>query len=242
MGPGTGATTRQSLVLLPGLLCDARLWQAQVEALGAQADIWIADLTRDASMADMARRVLQEAPFKEFSLAALSMGGYASLEIMRQAPQRVRRLALLDTQARPDTAEARERRLALIELANKGRFLGVTDRLLPLLMHASRLGDARLTDLVKDMARAVGQEAFLRQQTAIMDRIDSRPSLGAIACPTLVLCGEQDMLTPLDRHEEIAAAIPGATLCVLPGCGHLAPLERPVEVNRALSAWLAGAA
>lgn len=228
----------QPLVLLPGLLCDERLWQAQVEALQGLAQTWVADLTRDGSMATMARRVLEEAPFERFSLAALSMGGYVAMEIMRVAPERVQRLALLDTQARADTAEARERRLALLELANRGRFLGVTDRLLPLLMHAARLGDARLTTLVKDMARAVGAEAFLRQQTAIMERIDSRPFLPAIACPTLVLCGEQDMLTPVDRHEEIAAAVPGATLVVIPGCGHLAPIERPQEVSRALSAWL----
>ena len=228
----------QPLVLLPGLLCDERLWQPQVEALQGLAQTWVADLTRDGSMADMARRVLDEAPFERFSLAALSMGGYVEMEIMRVAPERVQRLALLDTQARADTAEARERRMALLELANRGRFLGVTDRLLPLLMHAARLGDTRLTTLVKEMASAVGAEAFLRQQTAIMERIDSRPFLPAITCPTLVLCGDQDMLTPVDRHEEIAAAIPGATLAVIPGCGHLAPIERPQEVSRALSAWL----
>ncbi|MBK8065390.1 MAG: alpha/beta fold hydrolase [Betaproteobacteria bacterium] len=233
-------SVKQPLVLLPGLLCDARLWEPQREALEQHADLWIADLTRDADMPGMARRVLAEAPFERFALGALSMGGYAALEIMRQAPQRVTRLALLDTQARADTDEARERRLALIELADKGRFLGVTDRLLPVLLHTSRLGDARLTDLVKDMARSVGPDAFLRQQTAIMNRVDSRPALAAIACPTLVLCGEQDMLTPLDRHQELATGIPGARLVVVPACGHLATLERPQEVNRALLAWLNG--
>jgi len=234
IGPATAG-----LVLLPGLLCDARLWQPQVDALGDRAPAWVADLTRDDSMAAMAERVLSEAPFERFALAALSMGGYVALEIMRRAPQRVERLALMDTQARADTEEARARRLALMELASKGRFLGVTDRLMPLLMHASRLADERLTGLVKDMANSVGPEAFLRQQKAIMDRVDSQPGLAEIRCPTLVLCGEQDMLTPLERHVELAEAIAGSTLVSLPACGHLSTLERPVEVSRALSGWLA---
>ena len=233
-------SARSRVVFLPGLLCDAQLWQPQIEGLAAHIEPCVADLTRDDSMARMAARVLAEAPFPKFALAALSMGGYVALELMRRSPERVERLALLNTQARPDTPEATERRLALIGLAEKGRFQSVTERLLPLLLHASRLGDRQLVETVKSMARNVGKDAFLRQQKAIMGRADSRDSLWKIRCPTLVLCGEHDLLTPRDRHEEIAASIRGARLVAIAGCGHLATLEKPAEVNQALLAWLQG--
>lgn len=226
------------VVFLPGLLCDAQLWQPQVEGLAARIEPWVADLTRDDTMAGMARRVLAEAPFEKFALAGLSMGGYVAQEMMRQAPGRVERLALLDTQARGDTPEARERRLALIELAHQGRFPTVIERLLPLELHAPHLGDARLVGVIKSMARNVGQEGYLRQQNAIMHRTDSRELLKQVGCPTLVLCGEHDQLTPRDRHDEMAALIKGATLVVLPECGHMSTLEKPLETNRALQAWL----
>ncbi|MGE0876296.1 MAG: alpha/beta fold hydrolase [Burkholderiales bacterium] len=229
---------KKPVVFFPGLLCDARMWAPQIEALSATIDPWVADFTRDDSIAGMASRALAECPFPTFSLAGLSMGGYVSMEAMRQAPDRVERLALLDTQARSDTTEAKERRLALMALANRGEFVGVSDRLMPLFLHPARLNDERLTGLCKDMAQAVGKDAFLRQQTAIMARIDSRPSLAAIRCPTLVLCGDSDLLTPLDRHEEIAQSIPGAKLVVIPGCGHMATIEAPEAVNRALDTWL----
>jgi pimeloyl-ACP methyl ester carboxylesterase len=233
-----GDRVKTPVVFLPGLLCDAQLWQPQVVGLGPSIEPWVADLMRDDTIAGMAKRTLAEAPFPKFALAGLSMGGYVAQEIMRQAPERVERLALLDTQARPEAPEARERRLALMALAEKGEFMGVTDRLMPLLVHGSRLADSPLVELIKDMAKNIGLDAFLRQQRAIMDRPDSRESLWKIRCPTLVLCGESDMLTPKDRHEEIAAAIRGSTLVVLPGCGHMSTLEKPLEVNRALSAWL----
>jgi len=226
------------VVFFPGLLCDAQLWQPQVVGLAPGISPWVADFTRDDSITGMAKRALAEAPFSKFALAGLSMGGYVALEVMRQAPERVERLALLDTQALPESAEARERRLALIALAEQGKFMTVAERLLPLQLPASRLRDAPLVDLIKDMAKNIGKDAFLRQQKAIMERPDSRDSLWRIRCPTLVLCGEEDQLTPRKRHEEIAAAIGGSKLAVLPGCGHMSPLEKPLEVNRALSAWL----
>jgi pimeloyl-ACP methyl ester carboxylesterase len=166
------------------------------------------------------------------------MGGYVALEIVRQAPERVARLALLDTQARADTAEITARRRGLIELAHKGEFKGVTPRLLPALLHPDRLQDDGLTATVTAMAEAVGQQAFLRQQQALMTRADLRPLLGKIGCPTLVLCGRQDALTPLPLSLEMAAAIPDATLVVLPRCGHLSTLERPDAVTAQLRAWL----
>jgi pimeloyl-ACP methyl ester carboxylesterase len=228
---------RTFLLLLPGLLCDAALWAPQRTALADLAETAVADLTRHDSVAGMAGAALADAPDR-FALAALSMGGYVALEIMRQAPERVTHLALLDTSARPDSAEASRRRRALIALSRTGRFKGVTPRLLPMLVHPDRLDDAPLTDVVMAMAERVGQVAFIRQQTAIMGRPDSRPGLPAIACPTLVLCGRDDALTPPALSEEMAAAIPAATLELIDSCGHLSTLERPETVNRALRRWL----
>jgi pimeloyl-ACP methyl ester carboxylesterase len=230
---------RPCVVFIPGLLCDARLWRAQVQALAGAADCWIADATRSESMAELARDLLADSPFERFALAGLSMGGYVALEVMRQAPGRVARLALLDTSARADTPEQSQKRRDFIALAGRGRFLGVTDALLPLLIHPSRLRDVELVAVVKAMAKDIGKDAFVRQERAIMSRADSRPLLPRIACSTLVLCGRQDALTPLERHEEIAAAVPGARLEVVDDCGHLSTLERPDAVNAALERWLA---
>jgi pimeloyl-ACP methyl ester carboxylesterase len=231
-------TERTPLILLPGLLLDATLWQPQVAALGDIADMSVGDLTKDDSMAAMARSVLAAAP-PRFALAGLSMGGYAAFEIMRQAPERVMRLALLDTSARPDTPEQTKDRRALINMCQQGQFKGVTPRLLPRWIHPSRLNDKALTETVMIMTARVGRDAFVRQQTAIMGRPDSRPGLSRITCPTLVLCGHEDQATPVEVHREMAADIPNARLVVVPECGHLSPLERPEAVNAAMRAWLA---
>lgn len=225
------------LVLLPGLLCDAALWRGQVDGLADVAECSVADLTRDDSLAAMARRVLQAAPPK-FALAGLSMGGYCAFEMMRQAPQRVTRLALLDTSARADTPEQISRRRGLIELAEKGEFKGVTPRLLPLFIHPDRLNDKALTGAVTAMAERVGRDAFLRQQKAIIGRVDSRASLANIKCPTLVLCGREDQLTPLALHEEMVPLIAGVRLDVIDHCGHLSTMERPEAVTAELRQWL----
>jgi pimeloyl-ACP methyl ester carboxylesterase len=238
MPPIQAYAPRQPLVLIPGLLCDALLWANQIEALGASADCWVADHSRSNTVAAIAQDVLQNCPFERFSLAGLSMGGYIALEIQRLAPQRVQRLALLDTNARPDSPEQTERRNAFIELAERGRFVGITDALLPLLLHRSLQNHPGLVAIIKSMARNTGRENFVRQEQAIISRRDSRPWLGAIDCPTLVLCGAQDLLTPPALHEEIAAAIPGARLHVVSDCGHLSALERPEEVTAALEHWL----
>jgi pimeloyl-ACP methyl ester carboxylesterase len=228
------------LVLVPGLLCDAQLWRPQVENLADIADIWIADHTRSDTMAGVARDVLADVParFERFALAGLSMGGYIALEILRQAPQRVDRLALLDTAANGEQAAQTQTRLAFIALAVSGSFPEVTETLLPLLLHPSRHGEKTLAGVVRSMAANVGKEAFVRQQHAIMSRADSLPLLASITCPTLVLCGRQDALTPLARHEEIAAGIKGSHLEVIEDCGHLSTLEKPAEVNAALRRWL----
>lgn len=226
-----------ALLLLPGLLCDARLWRDQVAALGAGVRCVVADLGQDDSLRAMAARAIAAVGAPRFALCGLSMGGYVALEVMRQAPDRVTRLALLDTSARPDTPEQARRRHGLIALAGTGRFRGVTPRLLPLLLHPRHV-EGPLAAEVAAMAERVGREAFLRQQAAILGRPDSRPDLPGIAVPTLVAAGEADALTPPCLAREMAAAIPGARLALLPGCGHLPPMEDPSATTALLRAWL----
>ena len=234
-----GDDAKIPLVFVPGLLCDDRLWRHQVEHLADLADPRIADVTKGACMPEMARAVLEAAP-ERFALAGLSMGGYVVLEIMRSAPERVARLALLDTSARADTPEQTATRRELIELAREGRFGEVPHRLLPNILHPDRLDDERLTSTVFAMAEAVGPEAFVRQEEAIIGRPDSREDLPAIPCPTLVICGREDALTPMHLHEEMAHLIPDSRLRVIERCGHLSALERPEGVTTALREWLKG--
>ncbi len=229
------------LVLVPGLLCDHALWEPQIAALSDICVPWVVDLTRDDSIATMAARVLAEAPAQRFALAGLSMGGYVAMEIMRLAPQRVTQLALLDTRATLDTSEETARRHELMRLAQTERgFTPITTRMLPLLVHPARVNDEPLVRVIRDMAERIGAEAYVRHQQAIISRPDFRPDLQRIGCPTLVLCGREDALTPLERHEEIVRQIPTARLVVIERCGHLSTLERPHEVNVALRDWLVG--
>lgn len=229
-----------ALVLLPGLLNDAALWSHQIDGLSDLLDdVQVPDLSRHESMADIAAAVLAEAPGR-FALAGLSMGGYVALEIMRQAPERVERLALLDTSARADSEEQRRRRTGLIQLADMGKFKGVTPRLLPLLVHPSRLEDVTVTRPIFEMAARIGRDGFIRQQKAILSRADSVGLLGRIVVPTLVACGRQDQLTPIELSQEMATAIPGAVLEIVEECGHLPALERPEQTTGLLRRWLGG--
>jgi len=224
-------------VLIPGLLCSPRLYAEQIPALWRFGPVVVVDHTRDDSMSGIARRLLEQAP-PRFALVGLSMGGYVAFEVQRQAPDRVAKLALLDTSARPDLPEQSEQRQRQIELARGGRFGQIAGMLFPRLVAASRHGDKVLEAIVQAMAEETGAEAFVRQQTAIMLRVDSRPGLAAIGCPTLVVVGAEDALTPPDRAAEIAAGIPRARQVVVPGCGHLSTLEQPQAVNRALTEFL----
>jgi pimeloyl-ACP methyl ester carboxylesterase len=226
------------IVLVPGLLLTARLYTEQIPELWRTGPVTVAVHTRDDSITGIARRILASAP-PRFALAGLSMGGYIAFEIMRQAPARVASLVLLDTSARPDVPEQAEQRRAQIELARRGRLAEVVEVLFPRLVHASRRDDELLRRIVRVMAEEVGPEAFVRQQTAIMGRGDSRPGLAAIRCPTLVVVGDGDQLTPPERAAEIANGIHGARLVTIPGSGHLSPLEQPRAVSQALTKFLA---
>lgn len=227
---------RTPLVFLPGLLCDARLWRDQAEALSDVAAPVIADLTQDDSIAAMAQRTLAAAP-ERFALAGLSMGGYVAFEILRQAPHRVTRLALFDTNAHPDEPERIAQRKAGIASLKIGRFAGVTTRLLPQLVHAAHVAGPIGAEL-KAMAARVGSEAFLRQQQAILERPDSRPILRQIAVPTLVAVGDGDVLTPVADALAIHWDIAGSRFYLFRNCGHLPALEAPIETSRVLRQWL----
>lgn len=223
------------LVLLPGLICDERLWRDVMAGLPVRS--MVADLTQDDSIAAMAARTLAAAPAR-FALGGLSMGGYVALEIMRQAPERVTHLALFDTTARADTEERRETRRKGIEMIGQGKFVGVSRGLLGQLVAPHHLGTP-LAEEVQAMSERVGGEVYIRQQQAIMGRIDSRPTLAQIKAPTLVGVGALDKMTPPDLAEEMAGAIPGAQLVVFPDAAHLPTMEDPQAVVAAMWAWLA---
>lgn len=227
----------ETLVLIPGLACTARLFEPQIAALSAGRTIVVADHTQDDSIAAIAARLLREAPGR-FDLAGLSMGGYIAMEVMRQAPERVERLALLDTSARPDTTEASQDRKRLIALAEAGRFEEIHSALWPRLVHPDHRDDQALQDIMLGMMRATGAEAYIRQQRAIMARADSRPLLPGTEIPTLVLVGESDAITPPEIAREMAEMIEWASLVVVPEAGHMSTLEQPERVTQALQLWL----
>lgn len=231
-------STRQPLVLVPGLLLTSDMWREQIARLSDVAHCLVptGQLQLD-DMRDMARAVLAEAP-ERFALCGLSMGGYISQEIMRQAPERVTRLALLDTSSRPDSPEQTQRRRSFLELTKLGKFRGITPQLLPFLVHEKNLTNKSLVDRLIQMADEIGPDGFIKQQTAIMGRPDSRPMLPGIHVPTLILCGEADALTPPELHHEMAGLIPNARLEIVRDAGHMAPMERAGKVATLLKAWL----
>lgn len=225
------------LVLLPGLVNDSRVWQHQVAGLADIAQVSVGDLTKGHTIAEMASDILACAPPGPFALAGLSMGGYVALEIMREAPERILALALLDTSARPDSLIALDMRSEAIEQA-EGNYQAVIEGLMPKQLHPLHMEDAELVSMITDMAMSLGNKIFIRQQRAIAERIDSIPSLALIKCPTLVLCGRDDAITPIGLHQEMVAAIEGAGLIIVSDCGHLSALEQPLRINEALTQWL----
>lgn len=227
-----------SILLIPGLLCSEEIFAPQLPALWPQGPVTIASTLAGDTIPDMAARILADAP-PRFALVGVSMGGYIALEILRQAQERVVKLALVCTSARPDTPEqtaARRKMLAQAAAVGFERFLALGA---DALTHPDRKGDPALNAASIRMGRAVGLEGFVRQTEAVIARADSRPLLAGIQVPTTVIVGDMDPLTPLTLSEEMAAAIPGATLVVAPECGHVITLERPEVVNGALVEWLA---
>jgi pimeloyl-ACP methyl ester carboxylesterase len=228
---------RSTLVLLPGLLNTRRLFEHQIAALGDLVDVVVPELYRHDSLAAMAEAALAAAP-ATFALGGFSMGGYVAFEILRRAPHRVERLALIDTQATPDAPETTARRRGFIEQTRIGRFHGVQPSLLPTLIHPARLKDTTIVQPILDMAQEVGADGFVREQKAIMARPDSRPLLADIDVPTVVIVGRQDQATPLLRAQEMATDIANARLVVIEECGHMSPLEKPDDLTNALRRWL----
>lgn len=229
---------KEPLVLVPGLSCNAALYAPQWPALADGRPILVADHSRDDTLSAIARRLLAAAPAR-FALCGLSMGGYVAFEVLRQAPERVTRLALLDTSAKPATADTNAPREQMIALAEKGAFDNVTTLLWQRLVAPARLTDEPLRLLVRRMADDIGADGFARQQRAIMGRPDSRPSLAESSCPVLVLVGEQDEITPVAEAREMAG-LAGARgrLAVIPRSGHLSTLEEPEAVTAELLRWL----
>jgi pimeloyl-ACP methyl ester carboxylesterase len=225
------------IVLVPGLTCTARLYSPQIEALWLLGPVTVADHRRDADIETLAARILSSAP-PRFALAGLSFGGYIAFEMMRQAPGRIAKLALLDTSARADTPEQTASRKTWIAMAQTGRYGEIPDLSIPRYLHRDHQNDAAMTGLVRQMIEETGPDAFVRQLQAIMSRPDSRPLLASIRCPTLVLVGDGDIATPPELHREIAAGIAGARLVIVPHCGHLSTIEQPDAVNAALCEWL----
>jgi pimeloyl-ACP methyl ester carboxylesterase len=224
------------IVLIPGLLCSARLYLSQIPELRKLGAVTVADHTRADSFPEIARGILSEAP-ERFRLAGFSMGGYLAFEIARQAPGCIAKLALIDTSARADTPEATERRKRLMQIAQRDGLRAVNDVLFPLLVHETRKQDQELRALIDTMAEEVGVAAFLRQQTALIARPDSRADLPSINYPTLVIVGEADQVTPVNLAQEMADLIPDARLEVIANSGHLSPLEQPEEMTKLLVDW-----
>ena len=226
-----------ALLMLPGLLLDRGLFEAQIRALEGEAAVTVPRLDTHDEVGALAGSILDAAPAR-FALLGLSMGGYVALEMMRRAPERIERLALLDTQAAADDGATRAAREDRIRRAGTGRFEEVLNELHPSWLHPERAADPALRGGMREMAGRIGPDGFVREVRAIMSRPDSRPDLARVGCPTLVLCGREDAVTPVAAHQEMAAAIPEATLVVVPRCGHLAPLERPDAVTAQIRIWL----
>lgn len=213
-------------------MCDRRLWAPQIDALGI--DTQVADLTRHDKITDIARSVLEDAPDR-FAMAGLSMGGIVAFEIWRQSPERVTHLALIDTTPYPDTEEKRATRLEQIHRALHGGLREVAvESLKPVYLAEANREDEQLLETLLDMSIEMGPEVFERQSLALSSRPDSVPTLPAIDCPTVIICGDEDRVCPPPLHEYMAREIPGARLRIAENCGHIATLERADVINEEL--------
>jgi pimeloyl-ACP methyl ester carboxylesterase len=215
----------QTLVLAPGLGSDAAVWRRTIAALGDDCHCLVGDTLRDDTLAGMARRILDQAP-QRFALAGVSMGGMVALEMMKAAPERVTRLALVDTNARPDTFRQKiYRRLVNLVVGTSKDYGRLAQRNLGSLVHPSTADDVR-AELVQ-MSVRVGAKTYLRQNRAVSARGDLRKVLPNVAIPTAVIVGQEDQMTPVALSREIHALTPGSTFHMIPNCGHLPPIEKP---------------
>ena len=224
------------LLLLPGLLNDATLWQSQLRDLADLADCTVGDLTAHDDLDSMVDALLDAAP-ERFALAGFSLGGWIAQHILRRAPERVERLALVGTSYLPDTPERqaqREKQQAIVSVA--GNFHGFGNSMMRRYVDASRLDDEVLRETVRGMTMRLGPSVFLRQNA--LPRLDGTAVLQAFGGPSLVVCGINDAITPVQRSHEMTALLADAELVELPGCGHLAPLEQPEAVSAAMRRWL----
>ena len=227
-----------TIVLLPGLAADAAMWATQREALAAKREVHISDVHfRFATLPEMARALLAEHP-GGLVLCGASMGGILAFEVLRQAPQRVRGVALLGTTARPDSPEVAALRASAFAMIEAGRYEEMISGNVPFSFHADRLDERELVDAYLDMLRRAGPDQLVRQNLATAARPDSRTLLPTLRCPALVLCGDSDAVTGVDASREIAQRVPGAELGLIARCGHMLTMERPLEVNEALLRWL----
>ena len=215
----------QTLVLVPGLGSDAAVWRRTITALGDDVHCLVGDTLSDDTLVGMAHRILDQAP-QSFALAGVSMGGMVALEIMRSAPERVTRLALVDTSARLDTwGRKMFRHLINIVVGTSGDFKRLAERSLASLVHPSTSEDVR--DELVAMSVRVGSGAYIRQNRAVIGRDDLRKVLRGVSVPTAVIVGHEDRMTPVALSQEIQALTPGSTLHIIPNCGHLPTIEKP---------------
>ena len=221
-------------------MCDARVFAPQIAGLSSGRTVSVAAITGADSIPALAARVLEEAP-PRFALAGLSMGGIVAMEILRQAPGRVSRLALMDTNHRAETPDRQAMRGPQVERVLRGELRQILiEEMKPLYLAPENRSDERILACALDMAVDLGPEVFARQSEALRTRPDQSATLAATEAPALVLCGAHDTLCPVERHREMAALLPNARLEIVPGAGHLATLERPAETTEALHRWLAG--
>ena len=228
---------RMTLFLLPGLMCDADVWSHQRQHLSDLADVIIPDFRGYDSLMVMAESVVERAPAL-FALAGHSMGGRVALEVFRLAPDRISRLALLETGADPLSGGEVEKRQALIDLAREGGMDAVADAWLLPMVHPDRRNDAPLLNDISRMIKRTSVEEFIKQIHALINRPDASRYLKNIECPTLLLAGRHDNLYPVRQHERMLREIPDARLVVIEDAGHMAPMEKPEAVTAAMRKWL----
>jgi pimeloyl-ACP methyl ester carboxylesterase len=228
---------RPLLLLLPGLTCDAAVWRAQIAAFEGDFDVRVPDFFGLDSFEAMAEAALALAD-RPFALAGHSMGGRVAMQVAATAPDRLLRLALLDTGAHLPTPGEAESRLALVATGEREGIEAVIQTWLPPMLAPAHREDRALWDEIADMQRRAGVQTLKRQQKALLNRRDGFAQLDTVKVPTAFITGELDAWSPPEQHREMQARVPGSTLTVIEGCGHMSPMEAPEAVNRAFAAWL----